>query len=100
LVAQEVAEILPELVRGGDSPDTPLGMNYSELVPVLIRAVQEQQVEIDTQAEQIASMEARLSSLEETTSTAKAGCGPFNILNWIGIFGLVIGAVVIVRNKR
>jgi hypothetical protein len=75
-------------------------MNYSELVPVLIRAVQEQQVEIDTQAEQIASMEARLSSLEETTSTAKAGCGPFNILNWIGIFGLVIGAVVIVRNKR
>ena len=46
LIAQEVQKIVPEVVTGDENKDT-LAMNYAELVPVLINAVQEQQKEID-----------------------------------------------------
>ena len=41
LIAQEVQLIVPEIVY--DENSEALGMNYSELVPVLIKAIQEQQ---------------------------------------------------------
>ena len=46
LIAQEVQKIIPEVVIGDASKDT-LGLNYAELVPVLIKAIQEQQATID-----------------------------------------------------
>jgi hypothetical protein len=46
LVAQEVKRLVPEVVSGDETKET-LGMNYAELVPVLIKAIQEQQVQID-----------------------------------------------------
>jgi hypothetical protein len=46
LIAQEVREVVPELVHGSGGPNEPLGMNYGELVPLLINAIQEQQTEI------------------------------------------------------
>ncbi len=46
LIAQEVRKIVPEVVTGDESKET-LGMNYAELVPVLINAIQQQQKEID-----------------------------------------------------
>jgi hypothetical protein len=45
LIAQEVAETMPELVRSDG--DALLGMNYSEVIPVLVKAIQEQQAEIE-----------------------------------------------------
>ncbi len=45
LIAQEVNGVIPELVEG--SVETSLGMNYAELVPVLVRAIQELQAEIE-----------------------------------------------------
>ena len=47
LIAQEVQKIIPEVVIGDEKKET-LGMNYAELVPVLINAIQEQQQEIDS----------------------------------------------------
>ena len=46
LIAQEVREIVPEVVTGNEIKET-LGLNYAELVPVLINAVKEQQKEIE-----------------------------------------------------
>jgi hypothetical protein len=46
LIAQEVGEIIPEIVRGEESEGM-LEMNYTELIPVLIRAIQEQQAQIE-----------------------------------------------------
>lgn len=46
LIAQEVRKIVPEVVTGDEAKET-LGLNYAELVPVLINAVKEQQKEID-----------------------------------------------------
>ncbi|OAI40660.1 hypothetical protein AYO38_05500 [bacterium SCGC AG-212-C10] len=47
LVAQDVQPVLPELVHGGGEEGM-LSLAYTELTPVLIRAIQEQQSEIDS----------------------------------------------------
>jgi hypothetical protein len=46
LLAQEVQKIIPEAVVAPGNGD-PLGMKYSELIPVLVKAIQEQQKKID-----------------------------------------------------
>ncbi|WP_299286677.1 tail fiber domain-containing protein [uncultured Mucilaginibacter sp.] len=46
LIAQDVRKIVPEVVVGDETKEK-LGMNYAELVPVLINAIKEQQKEID-----------------------------------------------------
>jgi flagellar biosynthesis chaperone FliJ len=77
LIAQEVEEVLPSLVKDnkhtylesaeGAGPNNPeektevksmdyKSMNYTELIPVLIKAVQEQQVEIEKLRKQIESL--------------------------------------------
>jgi hypothetical protein len=57
LIAQEVQEIFPEIVS--EREDGTLGIRYTELIPVLIKAVQEQQAEID-------DLNARIETLEES----------------------------------
>jgi len=46
LIAQDVRKVIPEVVVGDETKET-LGMNYAELVPVLINAIKEQQKQID-----------------------------------------------------
>ena len=46
LIAQEVRKIVPEVVVGDESKEN-IGMNYAELVPVLINAIKDQQKQID-----------------------------------------------------
>jgi hypothetical protein len=57
LIAQEVQKIVPEVVIN----DETLGMNYGELVPVLINAIQEQQKTIE-------QLEARIDALKATSA--------------------------------
>ena len=45
LIAQSVQNLVPEVVIGNEATDF-LGMNYAELVPVLIKALQEQQAQL------------------------------------------------------
>ncbi len=45
-IAQDVMDIVPEVVNGSGSEDY-LSINYSELIPVLVRAIQEQQIQIE-----------------------------------------------------
>lgn len=64
LIAQDVREVLPNLVDSGETPDSRLAVNYTELIPVLIKSVQDQQILIERQAAQIARLEkTRLSAL-------------------------------------
>jgi hypothetical protein len=46
-LAQDIREILPELVKEGNDPDKALTVNYTALIPILTKAIQEQQKEID-----------------------------------------------------
>lgn len=80
LVGQEVAEVLPEVVNVPDDPDGHLGLDYTELVAVLVDAVQEQHAEkealaerVEDQQERIEDLEERLAALEENTSGGAFG---------------------------
>ena len=57
LIAQEVLEILPEVVGG--SEETSYSVGYSEIVAVLIEAIKEQQKQIEEQNKRIAFLEAK-----------------------------------------
>jgi hypothetical protein len=52
LIAQEVQTIIPEVVVGNATNDT-LGMNYAELVPLLINAVKELKQQVDELKKQL-----------------------------------------------
>ena len=67
LIAQELAEIIPEVVVGEDDSDgeTPLGVNYAEIVPVLIKAVQEQQELIQNQEKEIRELRQSLLQMKD-----------------------------------
>ncbi|WP_207420527.1 tail fiber domain-containing protein [Desertivirga brevis] len=52
LIAQDVKSIIPEIVQG-DEDKGKLSINYTELIPVLINAIKEQQQKIDSQQKQI-----------------------------------------------
>lgn len=47
LIAQDVKKIVPEVIIGDESKET-LGMNYAEMVPVLINAIKELNTEVST----------------------------------------------------
>jgi hypothetical protein len=100
LIAQEVAHVLPDLVVAGDDPDRTLSMNYAEIVPVLVKAIQEQQDQIDAQAGQIADLEARLVALEDGRVDRANPTGTLKFLSVFGFGGLVLGAVVVAGIRR
>jgi len=56
LIAQKVRTLVPEVVSG-DAGSGRLGMNYSELIPVLIKTLKQQQHQLDLLKEQLASLE-------------------------------------------
>ena len=58
LIAQEVQVLIPEVVHVGDDESKTLGLNYADLVPVLAKAIQEQQEIIERQSEQLEKHEA------------------------------------------
>ena len=47
LLAQEILEVFPELVKEGDDKNGTMSVNYQGLIPVLINAIKEQQTQID-----------------------------------------------------
>ncbi|NNC44252.1 MAG: hypothetical protein HKN99_00020, partial [Winogradskyella sp.] len=57
LIAQEVQPIISEIVNAQDDEQKTLGISYTELIPVLIKAIQEQQAIIDNQKQVITSQE-------------------------------------------
>ncbi|PWK19675.1 tail fiber domain-containing protein [Xanthomarina spongicola] len=55
LIAQEVQPIIKEIVHIAEDKDNTLSISYTELIPVLIKAMQEQQAIIDNQKQTIQS---------------------------------------------
>ncbi len=71
-IAQEMNEIIPEVVGTPDNPDEYMSIKYSELIPVLVNALQDQQEMIDTLTEEnkyfkneIAEIKALLTEVKE-----------------------------------
>jgi len=70
LIAQEVQQVFPELtpviesVADGGEKDT-LGMSYMELVPILVKAIQEQQTDLEALRRDNAEIVKRFEALEK-----------------------------------
>lgn len=47
LIAQDLIDLVPEVVDVGDDENKTLGINYAELTPILLKAIQDQQKEIE-----------------------------------------------------
>jgi hypothetical protein len=72
LIAQEVDAVMPEAVEKSADANAPLGMNYSNLIPVLIKAIQEQQVTLDRAQAEIKTLRAENEALSKRTMLLEA----------------------------
>jgi hypothetical protein len=64
-IAQELQKIMPELVSEGNDKDKLLSVNYTAIIPVLTKAIQEQQVLIEMQQKQINELKIALEKLNK-----------------------------------
>jgi hypothetical protein len=64
LIAQELQKVIPEVVVEPENPEELLGVQYSAMVPVLVKAIQDQQALIVDHEQRLADQEARLDRLE------------------------------------
>ncbi|MEM6526616.1 MAG: tail fiber domain-containing protein, partial [Bacteroidota bacterium] len=65
LIAQELREVIPEVVHEDTSEDKMLSVTYSELIPVTIKAIQEQQETIQSLEKELEEMKQKLASSEK-----------------------------------
>ena len=69
LIAQDVASIIPEIVNSKDDKQQTLGVSYTELIPILINAIKEQNDIIKVQSDALKrsnkNYEALLSRIED-----------------------------------
>jgi hypothetical protein len=66
-IAQEIQKILPFLVKEGVDENKLLSIDYNSLIPILTKAIQEQQVQI----EELQSYKSSISSLEKELEEIK-----------------------------
>lgn len=65
VIAQDVLKVVPEVVSGDvENEQSRLSVKYTELIPVLIRGMQEQQEQLDDLAAENDEMRERIAALE------------------------------------
>lgn len=75
LLAQEAEGVIPEIVDTGSDDFQTMGINYSGLIPVLIKGIQDQQNIIKYQQQQIESQKNEINLLREEMEQIKALLG-------------------------
>jgi hypothetical protein len=64
LIAQEVYEVVPEVVHVAEDADSKWGVNYTGLIPILIKSAQDQQKVMSEQDNSIDALMEKLEKLE------------------------------------
>ena len=64
MIAEEVGEVLPEIVNYEENGIDAIGMDYSKLTPLLVEAINELHGEVQYKDSQITELQARLAALE------------------------------------
>ncbi|MFT4540779.1 MAG: hypothetical protein ACI835_003237 [Planctomycetota bacterium] len=64
-VAEEVAEVMPEVVSFEDDGETARGLDYGRMSALLVESVKAQQVLIERQDSQLTELQAQISQLRE-----------------------------------
>ena len=59
LIAQDVQKVLPEAVSVEKDAQGTLGIRYTEIIPLLVAAIQEQQAIIEQLTQRIAALESK-----------------------------------------
>ena len=67
VLAQDIQKQFPDLVK--ERKDGMMTVNYQGLIPVLINAFKEQQIQLEKMAEEKKSLEARIEKLEALITT-------------------------------
>lgn len=101
-IAQEVQKIIPEVVTGKEGDlikGETLGIVYGNLVPVLTKAIQEQQSEIEELKTKNKDYETRLSKLERNNQTADNASFGGNISTTVIVLIIGIGVVLFYYRK-
>lgn len=71
-LAQDLHQIIPEVVFQPENPEAYWGVNYPDLIPVLVSAIQEQQETIEDQEERLSKQEQELSDMRAELDAIKA----------------------------
>lgn len=84
IVAQDLEKVLPGLVQdipvpNSTSSETVKGINYSELVPILIQAVKEQQVQLKDQQNKIEQLMAMVTKEQELKADLRQSIAKISI---------------------
>ncbi len=69
VMAQEIAEIYPDLVMTNE--DNELAVNYIELIPQMIRALQEQKLMMNATLEKMSAMQEEITSLKSKLASTE-----------------------------
>lgn len=69
-IAQDVEEVIPELIE--ETMDGILGLKSNGIVPILVNAIKEQQVEIESLQSQLTTANDKISKLEDEIAAIKA----------------------------
>lgn len=64
-IAQDVQKVLPDAIMTADDKDKTLSLKYDALIPVLTKALQEQQKEIAAQREEIEALKKDVAAIKE-----------------------------------
>jgi hypothetical protein len=72
LIAQEIQTLIPEVVNVGNDEQQMLGVKYADLIPVLIKAIQEQNKMIADQKKENGELKAALEKLETQNTNMQA----------------------------
>ncbi|MGC6428571.1 MAG: tail fiber domain-containing protein [Flavobacteriales bacterium] len=64
-IAQEVRKLLPSLVSEGLDEDKLLSMDYNSLISILTKAIQEQQLQMDSYKAENEELKNRISKIEK-----------------------------------
>ena len=70
VIGQEVEKVLPEVVK--ESPNGEKSVSYTEIIPVLIEAVKEQQKIIETQQKEMEALKTKVQKLENKDLIARS----------------------------
>jgi hypothetical protein len=70
-IAQDVAKVLPSVVLTQNNAEKTLGLKYIEIIPVLTKAIQEEQAEIAAQKAEIDAQKAEIASLAAALAKLK-----------------------------
>ncbi|WP_124981018.1 tail fiber domain-containing protein [Nonlabens xiamenensis] len=70
-IAQELQKILPEIVTTTTREDQLLGVDYNSLIPILTRAVQQQQAQLEAKNAETEALKEELKSLKNEIENIK-----------------------------